>query len=67
MLDRLSENGAAVFRTDLNGTIVMASNGDMLHIFMERMRKIEKKLIIDRFEGTYAICEDQEKRCSLFR
>lgn len=36
VLDRLSENGAAVFRTDLNGTIVMASNGDMLHIFMEK-------------------------------
>lgn len=36
VLDRLSENGVAVFRTDLNGTVVMASNGDALHIFMEK-------------------------------
>ena len=36
VLDRLSENGVTVFRTDLNGTIIMASNGDQLHIFMEK-------------------------------
>ena len=36
VLDRLSENGVTVFRTDLNGNIIMASNGDELHIFMEK-------------------------------
>lgn len=36
VLDRLSENGVSVFRTDLNGTIIMATNGDQLHIFMEK-------------------------------
>lgn len=36
ILDRLAENEVEVFRTDLNGTVVMASNGTELHIFTEK-------------------------------
>lgn len=36
ILDRLSKNGVRFYRTDLNGTIVIATNGDGINIFTQK-------------------------------